>query len=519
MAGKGGTTILTPGAVAFVNALVRRFGSRVQRVLAARADRQKRFDEGDLPGFLLDTRSVRDSEWRVAPIPADLQDRRVEITGPPERMTVINALNSGARVYMADFEDSLSPTWANVIEGQFNLFEAARRTIRLDLPARQYRLDETVAALSVRPRGWHMSEAHWIVEGVPAPAALVDFGLYLFHNHAELAARGSGPYFYLPKLESHQEARLWADVFAFAEASLHLQQGTIKVTVLVETLPAAFEMEEILWELRHHATALTCGRWDYLCSFIRTCNAHPQAVLPDRAQLTMSTSFMKAYARLLIDTAHRRGALAIGGMAAHVPVKEDESANEETLVRVRTEKEKEAVDGHDGTWVAHPAMVPVAKGVFDRMMPQANNLLVERPESQVTALDLLRIPDGTITEAGMRSNLRVALEYLAAWLGGHGSVPINGMLEDTATAEVCRVQLSNWVRHRKVLADGTPVTLQRIKEGLQLEYARLSASPMGSGLRGRHLRKATELLWEMIAAREPAPYLTVAAYPFLAAKE
>ncbi|MEQ1580283.1 MAG: malate synthase A [Steroidobacteraceae bacterium] len=516
MAGLPGVTILTPGAVAFVNALVRRFGSRVQRLLAKREDRQKRLDEGELPCFLADTRAVRESEWRVAPIPADLKDRRVEITGPPERKTVINALNSGARVFMADFEDSLSPTWPNVVHGQFNLFEAVRRTIHLETPAgKHYSLDEKTAVLIVRPRGWHLTERHWLVEGVEAPAALVDFGLYLFHNHAELAKRGSGPYFYLPKLESHLEARLWAEVFAFAEASLHLQQGTIKVTVLIETILAAFEMEETLWELRHYAVALNCGRWDYLFSFIKKFNAHPEVVLPDRAHLTMEAPFMKAYSQLLIKTCHRRGALAMGGMAAQIPVKGDEAANAEAFDKVRADKQREASSGHDGTWVAHPGLVPVAYEVFDRLMPHANNLHVDRADVVVTEVELLRVPEGSITEAGLRNNISVAVQYLAAWLGGNGCVPLNGLMEDAATAEICRAQISNWLRHRKSLSDGRTITLLLVKEWMQAEYERLSATPLGSGLHAKHLKRAAELLWEQVTAKEMPAFLTLAAYQVL----
>jgi malate synthase len=515
MAGAPGSTILTPGAVAFVNALARRFGSRVQRLLAKRDERQKRLDGGELPGFLPETRAVRESEWRVAPIPADLQDRRVEITGPPERKTVINALNSGARVYMADFEDSLSPTWLNVVHGQFNLYEAVRHTIHLELPGKQYSLDEKTAVLVVRPRGWHLTERHWLVEGVEAPAALVDFGLYLFHNHAELARRGSGPYFYLPKLESHLEARLWAEVFAFAEASLHLQQGTIKVTVLIETILAAFEMEEILWELRHYAVGLNCGRWDYLFSFIKKFNAHPEVVLPDRSQLTMEAPFMKAYSALLIKTCHRRGALAMGGMAAQIPVKGDEAANQLAFDKVRADKQREASSGHDGTWVAHPGLVPVAYEVFDRLMPQPNNLHVDRADVAVTDIDLLRVPEGSITDAGLRNNISVAVQYLAAWLGGNGCVPLNGLMEDAATAEICRVQLSNWIRHRKSLADGRVITLLLVKEGLQAEYERLAATPLGSGLQAKQLKRAVELLWELLIAKDMPPFLTSRAYPVL----
>ncbi len=515
MAGAPGATILTPGAVAFVNALVRRFGSRVQRLLAKREDRQKRLDEGELPCFLADTRAVRESEWRVAPLPEDLKDRRVEITGPPERKAVINALNSGARVFMADFEDSLSPTWLNIVHGQFNLFEAVRRTIHLESSGKQYSLGEQTSVLIVRPRGWHLTEQHWVVEGVEAPAALVDFGLYLFHNHAELAKHGTGPYFYLPKLESHLEARLWAEVFAFAEASLHLQQGTIKVTVLIETILAAFEMEEILWELRHYAVALNCGRWDYLFSFIKTFNAHPEVVLPDRAQLTMEAPFMKACSQLLIKTCHRRGALAMGGMAAQIPIKGDAAANTEAIAKVQADKQREASSGHDGTWVAHPALVPVAYEVFDRLMPQPNNLHVDRADVAVTEVDLLRVPEGSITEAGLRNNISVAVQYLAAWLGGNGCVPLNGLMEDAATAEICRAQLSNWLRHGKSLADGRAITLLLVREWIQAEYAGLAATPLGSGLHARHLTQAVELLWEQLTAKEMPAFLTLSAYQVL----
>ncbi|MCL6609653.1 MAG: malate synthase A, partial [Geminicoccaceae bacterium] len=442
--------ILTPDAVAFLADLERRFGGERKRLLALRAERQKRLDAGALPDFLPETAHIRAAEWKVWPAPADLQDRRVEITGPVDRKMVINALNSGASCYMADFEDATTPTWVNLVSGQLNLRDAVRRTIGYDDPqtGKSYRLAEKTAVLLVRPRGWHLPEAHLLVDGEPMSGALFDFGLFFFHNAKELVARGSAPYFYLPKLESHLEARLWNTVFHHAQARLGLPVGTIKATVLVETILATFELDEILWELREHCVGLNCGRWDYIFSYIKKLRAHPDRVLPDRALVTMTTPFMRAYSRLVIKTCHRRGAHAMGGMAAQIPIRHDPVKNEAALARVRADKEREANDGHDGTWVAHPGLVPVAKEVFDRLMPGPNQVDSDKQRDfTATAAELLAPPPGPITEQGLRTNCSVAIGYIEAWLRGIGCVPLNDLMEDAATAEISRAQLWQWRRH------------------------------------------------------------------------
>src|SRR5688500_9651328 len=458
----GYETVLTPAALQFIAGLTRRFGDRVAELLAARATLQKRLDDGALPDFLPETAEVRKAQWRVTTIPADLQDRRVEITGPTDRKMVINALNSGAKVFMADCEDSLTPTWDNVVQGQLNLRDAVDRSISFSNPdGKQYRLNSEVATLIVRPRGWHLYEKHVYIDGKRAPGAFVDFGLYLFHNHAALQAHGSGPYFYLPKLESHLEARLWADVFRYSEQKLGLAEQTIKVTVLIETILAAFEMDEILYELKDYIVGLNCGRWDYIFSFIKKFSHRPDFVLPDRQQVTMTTHFLRSYSKLLIRTCHRRGAFAMGGMAAQIPIKNDPPANEAALAKVRADKEREAGDGHDGTWVAHPALVSVAMEIFDRHMPTPNQLHRKLDDVEVRAADLLAVPDGAITETGLRNNVNVSLQYMASWLGGNGCVPIHNLMEDAATAEIARSQVWQWIRHpRGVLDDGRRVTVE-----------------------------------------------------------
>ncbi|MBV6423576.1 MAG: Malate synthase A [Steroidobacteraceae bacterium] len=501
----GQAEILTPDAQAFIAALAARFAPRVAALLAAREARQARLDAGELPDFLPETRSIREADWRVAPVPADLLDRRVEITGPTERKMIINALNSGARVFMADCEDSLSPGWDNVIGGQVNLRDAVRRTIAFTSPeGKSYRLNATTAVLIVRPRGWHLNEKHLQFDGRAVPGALVDFGLYLFHNARELLARGTGPYFYLPKLESHLEARLWAEVFDFAERELGLAHGTIRCTVLIETILAAFEMDEILHELRDHIVALNCGRWDYIFSFIKKFARRADFVLPDRQQVTMTTHFLRSYSLLCIRTCHRRGAFAMGGMAAQIPIKNDPAANDAALAKVRADKEREAGDGHDGTWVAHPALVPVAMEVFDRLMPTPNQLHRLREDVQVTARDLLAIPEGTITAEGLRNNVSVSLQYMAAWIAGNGCVPINNLMEDAATAEIARAQIWQWIRHpRGVMTDGRRVTLALFRELLAAEKARHA---------GPEFDVAAQLLDEITAADEFRTFLTLAAY-------
>jgi len=469
----GFDTILTPPALRFVAELARRFGARRDELLARRRARQARLDEGVLPDFLPETRDIREGLWTVAPVPADLQDRRVEITGPVARKMVINALNSGAKVFMADFEDSNAPTWENCVQGQLHLRDAVRGTITFDAPnGKHYRLNETTATLMVRPRGWHLDEAHVLVDKRPVPAALFDFGLFFFHNARELIARGTGPYFYLPKLESHLEARLWNDVFVFAQSDLGIPNGTIKATVLIETILAAFEMDEILYELKDHSAGLNCGRWDYIFSIIKKFRNHADFVLPDRAAVTMTTHCMRSYSQLLIDTCHRRGAHAMGGMAAQIPIKNDPDRNDAAIDKVRRDKEREAADGHDGTWVAHPGLVPVAMEVFDSFMPWPNQIHRRGEGRTIGATDLLNVPRGEITEAGLRTNIAVGLRYLESWLRGAGCVPIADLMEDAATAEISRAQLWQWVHHdRARLADGTKITALLVREEIRDEVA------------------------------------------------
>ena len=506
--------ILTDGSMAFLGELVERFGPRVAELLRVREARQARIDAGELPDFLPETAAVRAGDWRVGPIPPDLLDRRVEITGPTDRKMIVNALNSGAKVFMADCEDSLSPSWDNVIRGQANLRDAVRRQIDFTSPeGKAYRLVADPAVLFVRPRGWHLEEKHLVSEAGVVPGALVDFGLYLFHNHAELAVRGTGPYFYLPKLESHREARLWAEVFDFAERRLGLADGTIKCTVLIETILAAFEMDEILFELRDHIVGLNCGRWDYIFSFIKKFSSRPDYLLPDRSQVTMTTHFLRSYSQLCIRTCHRRGAFAMGGMAAQIPIKNDPEANAAALAKVRADKEREAGDGHDGTWVAHPALVPIAMEVFDRVMPTPNQLHRLREDVEVGAADLLRIPEGSITEAGLRNNVSVALQYMAAWISGNGCVPINHLMEDAATAEISRAQVWQWIRHpRGVLEDGRKVTATLFREVLADEQTRLRGALGADAYRVGHFDAAAGLLDRITTAAQFESFLTVPAY-------
>lgn len=513
-----GATILTAEALGFVAELVQRFGPRIDALLAARDARQQRLDAGELPDFLPETRSVRESAWRVAPVPLDLLDRRVEITGPTDRKMIINALNSGARVFMADCEDSLSPGWENVVEGQVNLRDAVRHEISFTSPeGKRYELNDTTAVLIVRPRGWHLHEKHITRQGKPIPGSLLDFGLYLFHNHAELRKRGTGPYFYLPKLESHLEARLWAEVFAHAERTLGIEHGTIKCTVLIETILAAFEMDEILWELRDYIVALNCGRWDYIFSFIKKFARRPDFVLPDRQAVTMTSHFLRSYSQLCIKTCHRRGAFAMGGMAAQIPIKNDPEANERALAKVRADKEREAGDGHDGTWVAHPALVPIAGEVFDRLMDGPNQVGRQREDVNVTAKDLLAIPEGQITAAGLANNVSVSLQYMAAWLSGNGCVPIYNLMEDAATAEISRAQIWQWIRHpRGVLADGRRVTVELFRSMLDEERARLRAELGAARYAAGHFDEAAKLVDEITTAPEFQTFLTLAAYRELA---
>jgi malate synthase len=468
--------ILTPEAKQFLRELHDRFESRRIALLEAREHRQKEFDRGEFPRFLSQTEHIRKAEWTVAPIPDELLDRRTEITGPPERKMIINALNSGARVFMADFEDANSPTWSNCLEGQRNLIEANLRTITWRSPeGKQYELIPNPAVLFVRPRGWHMVEKHFQVDGESISASLFDFGLYFFHNSRILLDRGSAPYFYLPKLESHMEARLWNDVFLFGQRYVGIPPGTIRATVLIETIPAAFEMDEILYELREHSAGLNCGRWDYIFSFIKKFRSHPEFVLPDRAEVAMTQPFLRSYVELLIHTCHKRNIHAMGGMAAQIPIKNDEKANEEALERVREDKLREVRAGHDGTWVAHPGLVPVALEIFDRYMPQKNQIKPPtEAESKITAQNMLEVPKGRITEAGLKRNIEVALIYLESWLRGNGCVPIFNLMEDAATAEIARTQLWQWIRYGAQIDGGPTVTVELEKQILNqvLEEAR-----------------------------------------------
>ena len=508
--------VLTPEAQAFVAALARAFRSRRDALLAKRAQRQAEIDAGALPDFLPHTREIRESAWRVASIPPDLTDRRTEITGPTDRKMVINALNSGARVFMADFEDANSPTWSNMIEGQINLRDAVRRTIAYTSPeGKDYRLNDQVATLMVRPRGWHLDEKHFWVDGQPVPGGLFDFGLFFFHNARELTARGSGPYFYLPKLESHEEARLWNDVFVLAQNALGIPRGTIRATVLIETILAAFEAEEILYELREHAAGLNCGRWDYIFSYIKKFRSYPDRLLPDRAQVTMTVPFMRSYTQHVIKVCHRRGAHAMGGMAAQIPIKNDPAANEAALEKVRQDKLREVRDGHDGTWVAHPGLVPIATAVFDEHMPQPNQIERQRDDVHVTAADLLTPSEGTITEDGIRWNLKVGIQYLEAWLGGNGCVPLYNLMEDAATSEICRAQVWQWLRHGARLADGRVFTEELFNRFLAEEMDAIRSEVGASRFAGGRFDVARDLFDKMIRDPQFTEFLTLPAYELL----
>ena len=470
----GYAEILTPEALAFVAELHRTFEPRRAELMQAREQRQLRLDAGEKPDFLADTRTVRDGDWAISPLPADLQDRRVEITGPVDRKMIINALNSGARVFMADFEDASSPTWANVVEGQINLYDAVRRTITLEQNGKSYKLGDKTAVLLIRPRGWHLPEKHVQVDGQTVYGAFFDFGLYFFHNAKELLRRGSGPYFYLPKLESHLEARLWNDVFNLAEQRLDVPHGSIKATVLIETILASFEMDEILYELREHSAGLNCGRWDYIFSYIKKFRNDDSAILPDRAAVTMAVPMMQNYSKLAIQTCHKRGAPAIGGMSAFIPVKNDPVANERAFAQVRADKEREARNGHDGTWVAHPGMVALATEVFDTLMPTPNQIdSGKQSELHITATDLLTPPQEAVTEQGVRTNINVGIQYLAAWLRGSGAVPIHNLMEDAATAEISRAQLWQWRQHGVKLDDGRVLTHELFDELYEGEAGQL----------------------------------------------
>ena len=506
--------VLTPEALAFLQKLHQRFDERRQYLLTIRELVQTNLNNGKKPDFPSETKDIRDQEWTIASLPDDLQDRRVEITGPVDRKMVINALNSGAKGFMADFEDATSPTWENVMNGQINLKDAIRRQIDFQADnGKQYKLHDETAVLIVRPRGWHLEESNLTINGNALSASLVDFGLYFFHNAKELLKNGTGPYFYLPKLENHLEARLWNDVFVFAQEELDIPKGSIKATVLIETITAAFEMEEILYELRDHSAGLNCGRWDYIFSYIKKFQQDPGVILPDRSAVTMEVPFMQAYTQLAIQTCHKRNAPAIGGMAAQIPVKNDNEANEAAFRKVRADKEREVNNGHDGTWVAHPGMVQLVKDIFDEQMPTPNQIFNKREDVHVTQADLLEIPEGKITEQGLRTNINVGIQYVAAWLKGRGAVPINNLMEDAATAEISRAQVWQWIRHPKgLLDDGRKVTFEMV-DTMTVEELEKIKTKLGNDLfENGGFREATELFTSLIKQDHFAAFLTIPAY-------
>lgn len=509
--------IVTPEAIQFLASLQRAFNGRRLDLLQKRVERQAAIDAGQFPDFLPETQAIRDGDWVVAPIPDDLQDRRVEITGPVDRKMVINALNSGANVFMADFEDSHAPTWEATIDGQINMRDAVAGTITFTNPnGKFYELGEKTAVLLVRPRGWHLEEKHMLVDGKPMSASLFDFGLYFFHNAKTLIAKGSGPYFYLPKLESHLEARLWNDVFVMAQDLLGIPVGTIRATVLIENILAAFEIDEILYELRDHSAGLNCGRWDYIFSIIRKFRNYPAFVMPNRAQVGMTAHMMRSYSLLVIQTCHRRGVHAIGGMAAQIPIKNDATANAIALEKVRVDKEREAKDGHDGTWVAHPGLVAIAKEQFDKFMPAPNQIDNKREDVHVTAADLLAVPEGTITEAGMRINIDVGILYMAAWLDGNGCVPIYNLMEDAATAEISRSQLWQWVNNETaVLDDGRPITAELYHELAPQVLAEIQERVGVDAYAAGKYKLAAQLFDTIITGDKFTEFLTLPAYDYL----
>jgi malate synthase len=508
--------VLTPEALAFVEGLVRTFRPRVRELLDRRKQVQARYDSGQPLDFLPETQEIRRSTWTVAPIPTDLRDRRVEITGPVDAKMVINALNSGANVFMADFEDATAPTWTNMMSGQANLHAAVRRTLTFEDRSRDksysLRAEPDLATLFVRPRGWHLPERHIEVDEEPVPGALVDFGLYFFHNAKELLSRGTGPYFYLPKLQSHLEARLWNDVFVHAQRELGVPAGSIRATVLIETLPAAFEMNEILWELRDHSAGLNCGRWDYIFSFIKTLRADASAVLPDRGQIGMTQPNMAAYTDLVVQTCHRRGIHAMGGMAAQIPIKGDPEANAVAFEKVRDDKLREVKNGHDGTWVAHPGLIETAREIFDAHMPGPNQIGNLREDVQVRAEDLLRVPEGTCTEEGLRHDVRVGIQYLESWLRGNGCVPLYDLMEDAATAEISRAQVWQWFHHEVPLDDGRPVTRERLENVVAQELRHIRTELGETRFEQGRFELARELFVRICTADELADFVTLPAY-------
>ncbi|AOH56058.1 malate synthase A [Peribacillus muralis] len=506
--------ILTAEALQFIERIERHFSERRKELLERRNRVQEDLNQGKLPDFLEETKHVRESEWTIASLPHDLQDRRVEITGPVDRKMIINAMNSGANVFMADFEDANSPTWENCLDGQLNLRDAIRGTISFENPnGKVYELKGKTAVLKVRPRGWHLEEKHVLLDGQPISASIFDFGLYFYHNAKALMEKQSGPYFYLPKMESHLEARLWNDIFVYAQNDLRIPQGTIKATVLIETILAAFEMDEILYELKEHSAGLNCGRWDYIFSFLKKFRHSDEVIFPDRLQVTMTVPNMRAYSLLAIKTCHTRNAPAIGGMAAQIPVKNDPLKNAEAFAKVRADKEREARDGHDGTWVAHPGMVSTAKEVFDLLVPKPNQIYRKREDIHVTAQELLAVPEGTITEAGLRTNINVGIQYIASWLSGRGAAPINDLMEDAATAEISRAQVWQWIRHPKgILDDGRKIDEALFHQIKEEELAAIKSEVGKETFEAGKFMEATKLFEELIEADEFADFLTNSAY-------
>ncbi len=508
--------ILTPNALGFVAGLQRAFNDRREQLLQRRQEIQQEINNGEFPHFPPETKVIRGGSWQVAPLPSDLQDRRVEITGPTDRKMVINALNSGARVFMADFEDSNSPTWSNMVEGQINLRDAVTRDISFTNPdGKEYNLNEETAVLMVRPRGWHLPEKHVLVDGKECSGSLFDFGLYFYHNVRNLIDRGTGPYFYIPKLENHLEARLWNDVFIKAQEDLGIPRGTIRATVLLETILAAFEMEEILYELREHSAGLNAGRWDYIFSIIKKFRQFHEFLMPDRSMVTMTTRMMRSYDLLTIKSAHRHEADAIGGMSAFIPVKGNEEAQERAIAQVVDDKRREAGDGHDGTWVAHPGLVPVAMDIFNEIMPQPNQIGRKREDVEVTPADLLTVPPGEVTETGLRLNITVAIRYLESWLGGQGAVAIFNLMEDAATAEISRAQVWQWVHEGARLNDGREVTKDLVQQLLDEELGKLKEEVGAEAYASGKYDLAARLFQEVALNDEFIDFLTTAGYEYL----
>ncbi len=514
--------IFTGDALTFLAKLHRGFNAHRIALLARRTMRQTEIDAGKLPNFLPETQAVRDATWEVAAVPADLQDRRVEITGPTDRKMVINALNSGANMFMADFEDSSTPTWDNQVQGQINVRDALARTISFTSPeGKQYKLGEKPATLLVRPRGWHLTEKHILVDGQPMSGSLFDFGLYFFHNAAQRVKNKSGVYLYLPKMESHLEARLWNEVFVFAQKELNVPQGTVKATVLIETILAAFEMEEILYELREHSAGLNCGRWDYIFSCIKKFRTQKDFILADRGQVTMTSPFMRAYSLLLIKTCHKRGAFAMGGMAAQIPIKNDPAANDAALAKVRADKDREVTDGHDGTWVAHPGLVGIAKEAFDKVMKTPNQIHKKRDDVQVAAKDLINFqPKSPITEQGLRININIGIQYLGAWLAGTGCVPIFNLMEDAATAEISRAQIWHWIRSpHGVLDDGRKVSKDLFRALVPQELAKVRDMLGDKAYAAGKYDEGAKMFEELTLAEDFVEFLTLPAYEYVIAHE